>query len=149
ACAHDVEQDRATGVDGKIEGAKPIKFDNGEGVAKGIVTYPGGDRVDWKSVEVPAGKHGTLDFQLTWQAPRPGLQLAFDVFDQSNTPIVVTKSSVRKRGHQRTATIADAAGTYFVRVYAPRRTDAGTYKLTASFHETGGPIVVKPEDIPV
>ncbi len=74
ACAHDVPQDSHTGEDGKTKGAKPINMENGEGKAKGVVTYPGGDGIDWKMVEVPEGKRGTLDFKLTWLPPRPGLQ---------------------------------------------------------------------------
>ena len=130
ACAHDVAQDRATGPDGKIKGATPIALENGAGKVKGIVTYPGGDRVDWKVLELPAGKHGTLDLKLSFATPRPGLQVAFDVFDQWNTPIAAAKG---KRGHVRTASIDNASGKYFVRVYAPRRSDAGVYRLEASF----------------
>src|SRR5262245_2967679 len=81
ACWQDVAQDGATGNDGKLKGAKEMKLENGEAKAKGIVTYPGGDRIDWKLIELPAGKRGTLDLKLQWVPPRPGLQLAFDVFD--------------------------------------------------------------------
>ncbi|HEX7842305.1 MAG TPA: hypothetical protein VF469_32760, partial [Kofleriaceae bacterium] len=82
SCAHNVAQDAATGADGKEKGAKPITLENGEGKAGGIVTYPGGDRVDWKLIELPDKQHGKLDIQLAWTPPRPGLQLAFDVFDE-------------------------------------------------------------------
>jgi hypothetical protein len=132
ACANNVSQDRATGPDGKLKGAKAIALANGEAKVHGIVTYPGGDRVDWKALEVPAGKRGTLDFQLSWQAPRPGGQLAFDVFDQWNTPIVATKTA-GKRGRVRTASVDNASGKYFVRIYAPRRSDAGAYRLVVNF----------------
>jgi len=132
ACAHNVPQDKATGPDGKIKGAAPIRLDNGEATVRGIVTYPGGDRVDWKALELPAGKRGTLDLQLTWQTPRPGLQVAFDVFDQWNIPIA---NASGRRGRLRSASIDHATGRYFVRIYAPRRTDAGAYKLVASFKE--------------
>jgi hypothetical protein len=127
-CAHSVPQDAATGRDGKIKGAVPIKLDNNEGIVHGIVTYPGGDRVDWRSIEVPAS--GRLDLVMTYTTPRPGLRVAFDVFDQFNTPITIQRA-VAKRSRQ--ATIDHAKGTYFVRVYAPRRGDAGTYKLAAAF----------------
>src|SRR5262245_24879965 len=90
-CAANVPQDKATGPDGRIRGAKEIKLENGEGVAKGIVTYPGGDRVDWKIIELPAGKRGRLDFSMKWTTPRPGLQLGFDVFDQWNAPVANAK----------------------------------------------------------
>jgi hypothetical protein len=143
SCARNVSQDAATGPDGKIKGAKNVVLENGEGKATGIVTYPGGDRVDWKEVDLPEKVVGTLDFKLQWTAPRPGLQLAFDVFDSYNTPIVTSKGSRhRRRGHVRTATIEQAKGNYFVRIYAPTRGDAGKYKLTVDFKEGGGPTTI-------
>lgn len=146
ACANHVPQDRATGPDGKLKGAKAIAIQDGEGKARGIVTYPGGDRVDWKSIELPDGRRGKLDLQLRWQTPRRGLQVAFDVFDQWNAPVAATKAVQRKGGRIRSVSIDDARGTYFVRVYAPKRGDAGTYTLVASFTETppeGGPDLTK------
>ncbi|NVB81225.1 MAG: hypothetical protein HOV81_22710 [Kofleriaceae bacterium] len=145
ACANNVPQDRSTGPDGKQRGAKQIALEDGAGRARGIVTYPGGDRVDWKKIVLPEGKRGDLDLKLTWQAPRPGLQVAFDVFDQWNTPIAAPKG-VRKGARTRVATIFDAKGTYWVRVFAPKRGDAGAYKLEASFTQ---PLDVPPPDLTV
>jgi hypothetical protein len=135
ACARNVAQDAATGPDGKIKGAKPITIENGEGKSLGIVTYPGGDRIDWKEVDLPDKTVGTLDFKLTWTPPRPGGQLAFDVFDEWNTPIVTSKGAAKRKSHGRikTATIERASGKYFIRVYAPARSDAGKYKLVVDF----------------
>ena len=135
ACAHNVPQDKATGPDGKVKDAVPIVFENGAGKARGIVTYPGGDRIDWKSIELPQGSKGKLELSLRWSTPRPGLQVAFDVFDQWNMPIVSTKSPQRKGGRVRSVTINAARGKYFVRVYAPKRGDAGQYTLSASYVE--------------
>ncbi len=146
ACANNVPQDRSTGPDGKQKGAKPITIADGEGRATGIVTYPGGDRVDWKKIELPDGKRGDLDLTLTWQAPRPGLQVSFDVFDQWNAPIVATRAAATRRSRTRSATITDAKGTYWVRVFAPKRGDAGQYKLVASFKEQ---LVAPPPDLVV
>jgi hypothetical protein len=140
ACAHNVPQDIATGPDGKLKGATPIPLENGAGIAKGIVTYPGGDRVDWKSIELPAGKHGTLDLTLTWQTPRPGLRVDMDVFDQWSTPIAVQNAALHHKGRSHETKIDHAQGTYFVRVFAPRRTDAGAYKLKVDFQEDVVPI---------
>jgi hypothetical protein len=129
ACAHNVPQDKATGPDGKLKGAAPLTFEEGRVRARGIVTYPGGDRVDWKKIEIEKGTPVRLDLRLSWQAPRPGLQLAMDVFDAWGTPVVNASGS--RRGRTRTASIDNARGTYFVRIYAPRRGDAGEYKLDA------------------
>jgi hypothetical protein len=140
-CARNISGDSATGDDGKVKGAKPIELDNNEGRATGIVTYPGGDRVDWKVLELPADKRGTLEFKLTWTPPRPGLQLAFDVFDQYGRQVAGTKRKTKKRasrGKIRTATVKDAKGKYFIRIQAVDRGDAGKYRLSVEFKEGGG-----------
>src|SRR5262245_64195004 len=79
ACPKMVPQDEHTGADGKPKGAKKIALENGEGKGRGIVTYPGGDRVDWKLIELPKDKTGTLTLKLSWTPPRPGLDLSFAV----------------------------------------------------------------------
>jgi len=139
SCAHNVVGDAKSTADAKEKGAKEIKIDNGEGKAVGIVTYPGGDRTDWKMFEVPDKKRGKIEIKLTWNPPRPGLQLAFDVFDEWNTPVVGSKKMSKKKakssGKVRTATINDAKGKYFIRVYAVGRGDAGKYKLSLDFSE--------------
>jgi hypothetical protein len=142
SCAHNVPQDSSSGPDGKQKGAKPITLENGEGRTTGIVTYPGGDRVDWKLIELPDKQHGTLSIKLSWSSPRPGLQLAFDVFDEWNQPIVQSAKTTKKRskGRTRSAEVESARGKYFVRVYAVGRGDAGKYRLTAEFKEaSSGP----------
>lgn len=130
ACANNVPQDRSTGPDGKLKGATPIVLSDNTANVKGIVTYPGGDRVDWKMIELPAGKKGTLDLTMTYSTPRKGLKVQFDVFDQWNVPVwQATKTKARS------ASIDKAAGKYWIRIYAPRRGDAGQYKLTVDFKE--------------
>jgi len=136
ACMHNVPQDSKSGADAKPKSAKPMKMESGEAKATGIVTYPGGDRVDWKLLELPEKKKGTLDLTLTWQPPRVGLQLAFDVFDEWNTLIASSKKAGKRTGKIRTASISPATGKYFIRVYAVGRGDAGKYKLAAEFKET-------------
>ncbi len=137
SCAHNVAQDKSSGPDAKQKGAKELVLENGEAKARGIVTYPGGDRVDWKVIEIPEKQQGTLDIKLAWTTPRPNLQLAFDVFDEWNTPLVSSSKSNKKRARGRTknATIEKAKGKYFIRVYAVNRGDAGAYKLTVEFKE--------------
>src|SRR5262245_15288434 len=104
SCAYNVAQDGHTGPDGKQKGAKPVQLENGEAKANGVVTYPGGDRVDWKVIELPEKKRGVLDIKLQWSAPRPGLQLAFDVFDQWNAQVFESKKSNRKKSRSRVRT---------------------------------------------
>jgi hypothetical protein len=138
ACANNVPQDKQTGPDGKIKGAKELVLENGEAKAMGVVTYPGGDRVDWKLLQLPEKKRGTLDIKLSWTPPRPSLQLAFDVFDEWNELLVSSSKKTGKkkaRGRTREATLDNARGKYFIRVYAVGRGDAGKYKLTVEFKE--------------
>lgn len=148
ACAHNVNQDKATTADGKVKGAKQMTMENGEAKSSGIVTYPGGDRVDWKLLELPEGKKGKLEMKLTWITPRPGLQLAFDVFDEWNIQVAGSKKTSKKKarssGRQKIASVAGAKGKYFIRVYAVGRGDAGKYKLTANFEEQAGTLAFDP-----
>lgn len=140
ACASNVPQDKKTGGDGKIKGAKSMVLENGEAKATGIVTYPGGDRIDWKLLELPEKKRGTLEVKLQWTPPRPGLQLAFDVFDEWNDLIVSSskKTGKKARGRNRSAVVENAKGKYFIRVYAVGRGDAGKYKLSVEFKDGPG-----------
>ena len=147
SCANTISQDKATGADGKQKGAKPVTLENGEGKAKGIVTYPGGDRVDWKLVELPDKMIGNLDIELKWKPPRPKLQLAFEVFDEWNTPII-TSGKGKKTSYVRTASVENAKGKYYIRVYAKGRGDAGKYTLTVDFHESANNIDWTKVDVP-
>lgn len=142
SCAHNVPQDKQTGTDGKTKGAKELQLENGEAKANGIVTYPGGDRVDWQTITIPEKQKGSLDIKLQWTPPRPGLQLAFDVFDEWYTPLTQSKKSGKKKksGRNRTAQVevkgkgvSAGEGKYYIRVYAPNRGDAGKYKLTVEY----------------
>lgn len=146
SCAHNVAQDKATGNDGKNKGARELVLENGEAKASGIVTYPGGDRVDWKLIELPENRKGRLDFKLQWTPPRPGLQLAFDVFDEWNAPVIASKKTSRRRakGRTKTAKLEGAKGKYYIRVYAVDRGDAGKYKLTVEFTEASAATLFDP-----
>lgn len=134
-CPKNVDGDARSGKDVRHKGAKKIKLEDGEGRSrKDIVTYPGGDRVDWKVFEIPEGKSGTIKVTLRWRPPRPGLDLAFDVFDQYYHRIARAKPDADSGKRSKKVTIKDAEpGKYYVQVYAPRRTDAGTYRVQVKF----------------
>jgi hypothetical protein len=166
ACARNVPQDRATGEDGKARAAVPIvmqpaptQASRGKtaGKARGIVTYPGGDRIDWKRIELPAKTRGTLSLKLSWTPPRPGLAVALDVFDQYGREVDLHQR--RRRGRVRTqrAQIENATGAYLVRIYAPTRGDAGAYRLAVEYDPvdldaagfpTPGTAIPEPPDLP-
>jgi hypothetical protein len=135
ACARNVVQDSASGKDAKYKGAKKIKVENDEGRARDIVTYPGGDRVDWKLVELPEGKKGTLDVRVKWQPPRPGLDLAFEVYDQYFQRVGRAKPSPGSGKRSKRAKVNGAEGKMYLMVYAPERGDAAKYTVTVRFKE--------------
>jgi hypothetical protein len=135
SCARNVPQDESSGKDFRNKGAKKIELEEGEARVRDIVTYPGGDRVDWKVVELPKDVTGTLDIKLHWQPPRPGLDLAFEVFDQYFDRVQRAKPSPGTGDRSKRVKVKNASGKYYIQVYAPRRTDAGRYVLSLRFRE--------------
>ena len=89
-CPKIVKQDAKTGEDGKSDGAVEVVLTNNEGIARGIVTYPGGDRIDWKTFELPKDQVGTLTVKLAWTPPRPGLDLSMAILNQWNHVVAET-----------------------------------------------------------
>lgn len=157
SCAHNVKQDKATGADGKWKGAKELTLQDNEATASGIVTYPGGDRVDWKLLEIPEGKTGDVEIVLSWKPPRPGLDLAFDVYNEWGRKLggvkakkpSATKKSKKKRGKKK-LTLEGVKGKLYIEVYASNRGDAGKYRLKVAFKElaVAGPVDPSTVSIP-
>ena len=171
-CPKNVDGSAHSGKDVKYKGAKTIKIEDNEGRSrKDIVTYPGGERVDWKTFDIgtpppddkkkadkdapppPADVTGTLKVTLRWKPPRPGLDLAFDVYDQYFHRIGRAKPNDGGNKRSKKVTIKDAgSGKYYVQVYAPRRMDAGTYRVQVKFQPGGdkGAVAAAPtaNDIP-
>ncbi|MBK9030044.1 MAG: hypothetical protein IPL61_01685 [Myxococcales bacterium] len=136
-CSKNVPQDSKTGEDGRTKGAKEMKIENNEARARGIVTYPGGDRVDWLVLDLPKDKVGTLSLRLKWTPPRPGLDLSFEVSNEYNRVLASAKPNKRKRSRKTTKnlTIENAHGKLYIQIYASERGDAGKYTLTAEWKE--------------
>jgi hypothetical protein len=134
-CPKNVSQTANSGKDYRDKGAKKIELEDGEGKSRDIVTYPGGDRVDWKMFELPEGKKGTLRLKLKWRPPRPGGDLAFDVYNEWFERVERVKPTPGKSDRSKRAKIRNASGKYFVMIYAPRRSDAGKYTFTVRFKE--------------
>ncbi len=127
SCAHHVLP-AGHDVDAESGGATLLEIANGEAHTRG--TIAAANRADWIGIALPAHQHGRVELELTYVTPRRGARLAFGVFDPAERPLPVSESET---GRIRSATLADARGTVFVRVYAPRHSDAGTYRLAASF----------------
>jgi hypothetical protein len=144
-CAHPLSQDAATGPDGWPTGAVPIALVRGSnaatGVGSGTVSYPAGDRVDWKRIDLPLHQVGTLALVLTWQTTRGADRLGFDVFDSWGAPVVTrggdgSAEPTDLTTRTQTGRIDRARGSYLVRVYAVDRHDAGDYQLAVEFAPT-------------
>lgn len=131
-CKTTISQKANSGKDYRYKGAKKIELDDdGEGRSKrDVVTYPGGDRVDWKEFEIPS--HGELRIRVKHRPPRPGLDVAFNVYDEYFDRVGRAKSKPGDRTKK--VKIEDARpGKYYVQVYAPRRGDAGKYRVRVRF----------------
>lgn len=166
-CSKNVAQDSRSGKDYRNRGAQTIKLEDGVGQSrKDVVTYPGGDRVDWKVFEIGGGPEpdkdppkegepppppvttGTLKVQLRWSPPRPELDLAFDVYDQYLHRIARAKPTPGSGKRSKKVTIKDAGpGKYYVQVYASTRADAGTYRVKVEF-KPGADVVAVASDTP-
>lgn len=137
-CAKRVPQDLHTGADGVPAGARAIKLENNEGRARGIVSYPGGDRVDWRVIELPPGQTGQLELTLRWTPPRPGLDLSFEVYNQYGRTLASARPIANRtsRRARKSVTIDGASGKVRVQIYASGRGDAGAYTLLATWKPT-------------
>lgn len=136
-CLTNVDPRASSGKDFHPKDAKPIEIENGEGRSKrDIVTYPGGDRVDWKVFEIPEGARGRLRVKLKFRPPRPGADVAFNLYDGYFGRVARVKPS--KDGKRTKKVQVDGArpGKYYLQIYAPRRDDAGTYQVTVQWKES-------------
>ncbi|MEO8706907.1 MAG: hypothetical protein ABI867_43170 [Kofleriaceae bacterium] len=127
-CHRQVAQDAHSGRDGQLEGAQAMRPTARDSwIAYGVVTYPGGDRVDWHRVHVPVRGDVTITLRVK-AMPRPGMLIWFDVFDEWG------KQLAYSHGKPVRSVFVDR-GELFIRVYAKRRGDAGAYVLGAHLAE--------------
>lgn len=137
-CKATISQKANSGKDYRSKGAKKIKIEDNEGRSKrDVVTYPGGDRVDWKYFEIPEGPRGKLEVRVKHTPPRPGLDVAFNVYDEYFERVGRAKPKAEKR--RKKVVIENARpGKYYVQVYAPGRGDAGKYRVRVRFKPGSG-----------
>src|SRR5215471_13046994 len=120
-CSMSIVQDVKSGPDAKAKGAKKIRIaDDGEGKATGVVTYPGGDRVDWKMFVIP--KAGDVEVTLRWTPPREGEDLSMNILDDTFHVIRRLVPAPDSGKTKKSATFSNlAAGKYYLQVYASGR----------------------------
>lgn len=146
-CARNVPQDSGSGKDLRPKGAKKMEIEGGEARTRDIITYPGGDRVDWKLLTLPEGQKGRLKIRLKFKPARPGMDVAFVVYDEWFHPVGQAKPSKKGDDRSKSVKVKDAKGKYYIQVYAPRRMDAAKYTLSAEFKEEKAPIAATDTDL--
>jgi hypothetical protein len=154
-CLTNVPQHKNSGKDQRTKGARKFKVEDGEGRSRrDVVTYPGGDRIDYWSFKLPEGNRGTLTVKVKFKPPRPGLDVAFRLYDEYFARLGHAKPTPDsgKRSKKIKVKNAEAGLTYYVQVYAPRRLDAGRYQISVRYNESktkvaAGPTIVV-DDLP-
>jgi len=154
-CPLMISQKVHSGKDYHAKGAKKIKLEDGEGRSRrDVVTYPGGDRVDWKTFSSPTGKPGRLRIKLRWKPARPQMDLAFRVYNEYFEPVGRAKPTPSSGRRSKAVIVknAEPATKYYVQIYAPRRSDAASYRLYVRYHERQRAALDRPmlgaDDIP-
>jgi hypothetical protein len=129
-CASNIGQHDRSGPDYRPDGAMLIELEDGEGSAIDVVTYPGGDRVDWKKVELPEDFAGVLQVRLLFNPPRDGLEISFEVYDARFERVAVANPPPGSGARVLEAEVKPAfGGTYYFHIFAPTRADAAEYML--------------------
>ncbi len=120
---------------------KPQKLeidpDTLEGEASDMVSFPQGDRSDWRRFKAPGD--GELTFTLKVRPTKPGLDVNFKVLDETYHVLGTGKGD---KGGRKKLTVTDVdASKYYVVVYAPDKMDAGSYSIKAKFKPIDKPVV--------
>jgi hypothetical protein len=142
ACGATITQHTKSGDDQAVTGAKTIKLDDGFGRSKDTVSYPGGDRVDWKTFELATKSDVTI--ALKWTAPKPGLDLSMNILDDTYAVLKRVAPSKGDKTRKDAELKGLEPGHYYVQVYASERGDAGEYTLDITATEAR---VVMPQNL--
>jgi hypothetical protein len=161
ACTRAYNPKAHLGTDGTRQTARELELrcdDDGNCSAsrRDVVTWRGGDRLDWYVVHLPPSRCGSaaLDIKLQWEAARPPMRFAIDAMlpraDREPLPIW------RKRGLENARTRLDelGGGPIYLRVAAHGRDSAGTYRLRVHAPADRCPLAAdiyqpRPEQLPV
>lgn len=138
-CGGKMAPNARSGIDQDVDGAEALELTDGEGSVVDSVSYGGGDRVDWKAIELPAKESGRLALELRWKSGRNGADLSFIVYDEANKKLAEARPRPHSHKISKALEVADAHGTIYVKVYASERKDAGDYALHATFTAVAPP----------
>ena len=148
SCSPMVAQDAKSGADAKAKGAQKIRIgDDGEGTAKGIVTYPAATASTGRSSTCP--RPATSRSRSSGTPPKDGEDLSFNVLDDTFhivrrvAPTPDTGKTVKK------AELSGLIpGKYYVQIYASNRGDAGAYEVKVHWAESRGAVVLNADPFP-
>lgn len=143
-CLTNVDPKKNSGKDRSRKKAKKIELEGGEARIRDIVTWPGGDRVDWKTFEIPEGLQGDMDIRIRWRPARPGMGVGMNVYDQYYERLERVK---RTRRSKKVKLRNLKPGKYYIQIFAPKRMDAGRYRLSLKFRERKPPKVPSLEEL--
>lgn len=135
----------------KTPGKLEIDSDSKSGTAADTVSYPGGDRTDWRRLKIAAESDVTFTLNVT--PSRPGLDVQLKVLDESYN--VLGTGVGEKSGRKKVVVKKAEPGKYYVVVYAPNVGDAGAYKLKVKVKPTpvvdagGTPVATGGPDVPL
>src|SRR5438874_561139 len=121
------DADARSGPDGKRVGARTLQPN---APLSDSVSYELQDQTDWYLVQLP-GKPGILTCELDWNNDKS--DIAVDVFDEGGNQLAASAPAPGAKHKTLLAKIDKVPSPYFIRVWAPNKTDATAYTLTAKW----------------
>lgn len=140
--------DEASGPDATRAGAVLVPYNTS---ATDRVSCPDRDRTDWKQIELK-GQRSIFEVEIHWDNAESDINC--DVFDSFGQQIGASPGPAPQQQSKRLAVDIPSAGVYFLRIQAPKKTDASDYVLTTKWGgevqvEAPPPPEVKPVKKPV
>jgi len=94
------------------------------------VSCPDRDRTDWKQIEL-RGQPSIFEIEVHWDSAESDINC--DVFDSFGAQIGASPGPAPQQQSKRLAVEIPTAGVYFLRIQAPKKTDASDYVLTTKW----------------
>jgi hypothetical protein len=131
-----------SGPDGKRVGARTLQPN---APMSDSVSYEQQDQTDWYMVQLP-GKPGILTCELAWTSDKS--DIAVDVFDEGGNQLAASAPAPGAKAKTLLAKIEKVPAPYFIRVWAPQKTDGSAYTLTAKWEMPEEPKPEPPKEEP-
>jgi hypothetical protein len=136
------DADARSGPDGKRVGARTLQPN---APLSDSVSYELQDQTDWYLVQLP-GKAGILTCELDWNTDKS--DIAVDVFDEGGNQLAASAPAPGAKHKTLLAKIDKVPAPYFIRVWAPNKTDATAYTLTAKWEMPEEKVLPPPPEEP-